>query len=92
MNQGLGNGYNGQFTFLDTLNIISFCVGLLNLNENLGQGDKQDILEEFSKKADDLLNGIHNHLQEQDDKINKILEVLSNGNTGSVQSNSTEND
>jgi hypothetical protein len=92
MKQGLGNGYNGQFTFLDTLNIISFCVGLMNLDENLGQGDKQDILEEFSKKADDLLNEIHNHLQKQDDKIDRILEVLSNDSTRGIQSDSTKND
>ena len=69
---------NNQFTFLDILNIMSFCIGLMNLDENLGQGDKQDILEEFSEKADILLMDIHKHLTEQDKKIDKIMEVLSN--------------
>ena len=76
--KGLGNGENGQFSFLDTVNLISFFIGIMNLNENLTQGDKQELLETFSKKADDLLKEIHSHLQTQDDKIDKILEVLSN--------------
>ena len=74
---GLGSGENGQFTFLDTISLISFMIGLMNLNENLTQGDKQDLLETFSQKADDLLNEIHSHLQEQDEKIDRILEELS---------------
>ena len=65
---GLGSGENGQFTFLDTISLISFMIGLMNFNENLTQGDKQDLLETFSQKADDLLNEIHSHLQEQDIK------------------------
>lgn len=76
--KGLGSGENGQFSFLDTINLISFFIGIMNLNENLTQGDKQELLETFSKKADDLLKEIHSHLQIQDDKIDKILEVLSN--------------
>ena len=74
---GLGNGENGQFTFLDTINLISFMIGIMNLNENLTQGDKQDLLKTFSQKADDLLNEIHSHLQSQDEKIDKILEEIS---------------
>ena len=74
---GLGSGENGQFTFLDTVNLISFTIGLMNLNENLTQGDKQDLLKTFSQKADDLLNEIHSHLKQQDIKIDKILEELS---------------
>ena len=73
---GLGSGENGQFTFLDTISLISFMIGVMNLNENLTQGDKQDLLETFSQKAEELLNEIHGHLQEQDEKIDKILEEL----------------
>lgn len=76
MSMGLGSGPNGEFTFLDTLSIISFIVGTMNLQENLTQGDKQELLETFSKKADDLLQEIHGHLQNQDNKIDKILEVV----------------
>lgn len=77
MRKGLGSGENGEFTFLDTLNIMSFLIGTMNYQENLTQGDKQELLETFSKKADDLLKEIHSHLEEQDNKIDKILEVLS---------------
>ena len=74
---GLGSGHNGEFTFLDTLNLLSFFVGIMNLDENLTQGDKQDLLATFSEKADSLLEEIHTHLNQQDEKINKILEELS---------------
>ena len=76
MNQGLGSGEFGQFTFLDMVSITSFLVGIMNLNENLTQGDKQDILSELSNKADVLLKEIHAHLEEQDRKIDLILEKL----------------
>ena len=75
--KGLGSGDNGEFTFLDMLSILSFMIGAMNLNENLTQGDKQDLLEEFSSKADILLKEIHSHLEKQDDKLDKILEELS---------------
>ena len=78
MNYGSGN--NGQFTFLDIISLMSFCISLMNLNENLSQGDKQDILENFSRNADFLLDEIHTHLDNQDKKIDQILEVLTNDN------------
>ena len=78
MYRGLGSGDNGEFTFLDIINLTSFLVGMLNFNENLTQGDKQYLLETFSQKADSLLKEIHSHLQEQDEKIDIILEELKN--------------
>ena len=71
---------NGKINFLDMLNIMSFVIGLMNLNENLTQGDKQDIMKNLSEKADTILKEVHSHLEEQDEKINKILEILG-GNT-----------
>lgn len=75
---GLGSGPNGEFTFLDILAILSFCISMMNLNENLSQGDKQDLQKDLADKADVLLSEIHGHLKEQDRKIDRILEVLSN--------------
>jgi len=72
----LGSGDNGEFTFLDTISLISFMVGIMNLDENLTQGDKQELMEELSRKADLLLSEIHTHLEEQDAKIDKILRRL----------------
>lgn len=65
-----------QLDFLDTLNIASFCIGLMNLDENLTQGDKQELMEELSNKADLLLTEIHSHLEVQDDKLDVILKRL----------------
>lgn len=61
---------------LDALSLLSFFISVMNLNENLGQNDKQDLLQEFSNKADVLLKEIHQHLKDQDIKLNKIMEAL----------------
>lgn len=73
---GLGSGQNGQFTFLDNIALISFLIGVMNYEENLTQSDKQDLQEQLNNKIDLLLNEIHTHLREQDNKIDKIMEVL----------------
>lgn len=73
---GIGSGENGQLTFLDTIAFISFIVGILNFEENLTQSDKQDLLKEFNDKASYLLTEIHMHLEQQDDKLDKILNLL----------------
>ncbi len=73
--------YNNQLSCLDTMNIMSFVIGLMNYNENLTQNDKQELLSDFNNKAEVLLNEIHKHLQQQDDKLDMILarlEELSN--------------
>lgn len=66
---GLGSGEEGQLTFLGMVNLISLMVGLMNLEENLTQSNKQDLLAE-----------IHAHLQDQDAKLNKILSLIDGGN------------
>lgn len=78
--KGLGSGDNGEFTFLDTLSLMGFFMGIMNYGENLTQGDKQELQESLSQKAELLLNEIHSHLQKQDEKIDKILEVIKNDN------------
>lgn len=72
---------NGKQNFFDVLNLMSFVIGLMNLNENLTQGDKQDIMKNLSEKSDTILKEIHSHLEKQDEKIDKIIETL-----GGVQS------
>ena len=63
-----------QFDLLDTLSVLSFLIGVMNLEENLTQGDLQD-------KTQLILDEIHGHLQEQDEKIDRILEVLNEKDT-----------
>lgn len=35
----LGSGNNGEFTFIDILSMVSFCVALQNLDLNIAQED-----------------------------------------------------
>lgn len=72
----LGSGINGQFTFLDVVSLISFYIGIANLNENLSQNDKQDMLANLHDSAKSLLNEIHSHLKTQDEKLDLILAKL----------------
>lgn len=71
MIKGLGSGDDGEFTFLDIISLTSFLLGIMNLEENLTQGDLQD-------KTQLILDEIHGHLQKQDDKIDEILRRLNN--------------
>lgn len=81
---GLGSGPNGEFTFLDTLSLLSFFIATMNLGQNLSQSDKQDLQQDLSNRSDKILSEIHQHLQEQDQKIDKILEVLSNDSRSNI--------
>ena len=67
---------NNQLEFVDLLSIAGFVVGLINLEENLTQGDKQDLQEDLSNQTKTLLNEIHSHLELQDDKLDKIMKLL----------------
>lgn len=73
---GLGSGENGQFTFLDSISLMSFMISMMNYGENLTQSDKQDLQKELSHQAEGILNEIHEHLQNQDKKIDYILKKL----------------
>lgn len=68
------NRQNEQFDLI--LNVVSLVIGLMNFQENLTQSDKQDIVSNFDKKGDYLLNEIHSHLEKQDKKIDEILAIL----------------
>lgn len=65
-----------QLTFLDILNVASFLIGLENLEQNLTQGDKQDLQADLADRADRILTEIHAHLEEQDKKLAEILTRL----------------
>lgn len=61
----IGSGTNGEITFLDAIGIMSFLIGVQNLDLNITQDDMQYVLAD-----------IHNHLQQQDEKIDRILKEL----------------
>lgn len=82
---GLGSGENGEFTFLDIISIISFCVGLQNLDLNVSQENLDNQTQELDRALRSVVDEIHEHLQVQDDKIDKILEELNNGTKRNIQ-------
>ena len=49
--------------------MVSFIMSLANYSENLDQSSAQDMLN-------NVVKDIHKHLQQQDDKIDKILELV----------------
>ncbi|MBR4377272.1 MAG: hypothetical protein IKP50_00070 [Bacilli bacterium] len=69
---------NEQLGLLDIISIMSFIIALMNLDENLTQNDKQELIEELSNKTNLMLTEIHTHLEVQDNKLDKIMEALNN--------------
>lgn len=55
--------------FLDVLSIISFAIGLANYEENVDQSA-------MSETVNAAVEDIHQHLNEQDVKLSKIMEKL----------------
>jgi len=70
------NNYRSQLQFLDLLNIASFCIGLMNLDQNLTQNDKQELEEQFNQNLNKMLSEIHEHLRQQDEKIDRLMAKL----------------
>ena len=62
--------------FLDALAIVSFLVGLQNLEMNITQEDMQNTESKLSNTLREQVKEIHEHLELQDAKINHILEIL----------------
>lgn len=67
---------NEELGFLDLITIISFLVGLQNLEENITQGDLQDVAKKAEEKQSAEIREIHEHLTLQDKKIDNILKIL----------------
>lgn len=64
--------------FSDSVNIASFILGIMNYQENLTQNDKAEILQNSQDVSDSIIDKIDSHLQIQDEKIDRILELLEN--------------
>ena len=84
MGRGLGSGENGSFTFLDILAMVSFCVGLQNLDINLTQDDiakaTQEIDAKVNEKLSNMLDEIHMHLTIQDEKLDILIANMESNN------------
>ena len=71
---------NGQLDFLDLISILSFVIGLENLEMNITQNDIERQTADIDERVNDHLNSvlmeIHTHLEEQDVKLSAIEEKL----------------
>lgn len=72
----MGSGNNGEWTFFDILTLISFIVGLENLDLNVSQDDLQREAQKLDKDMRASVEEIHSHLEVQDRKLNQIMELL----------------
>lgn len=61
--------------FLDILTVVSFVLQVQNQGRIIDLGDVQD---EVNRAVEE----IHRHLEEQDKKIDRIIEVIENGVDG----------
>lgn len=76
---GPGSGNNGEWTFLDIISLIGFCVGLQNLDLNISQENLDNQTQELDARLREVVDDIHRHLTAQDEKINRILEDIEHG-------------
>ena len=60
-----------QLSFIDLLSIMSFCIGVMNLDLNI-------TAEDIDSQTQTILNDIHAHLKEQDNKLDEIKRRLDN--------------
>ena len=58
-----------QLSFIDLLSILSFCIGLMNLDINITQ-------EDVDNQTQTILNELHGHLEMQDNKLDNIIRRL----------------
>ena len=75
-----GSGTNGELTFVDVVGLMSFAIGLENLELNITADDiaeqTADLDARVNDKFDKALTDIHTHLRTQDDKLERIMEMI----------------
>lgn len=60
---------NRQWDSLDALGVVGFLIGWFNYIENVDQSTMQDAIQK-------AVSDVHKHLEEQDKKMDKIIEML----------------
>ena len=60
---------NNELSFIDLLSIMSFCIGVMNLDLNVSA-------EDIDNQTQTLLGELHAHLEMQDSKLDNIIERL----------------
>ena len=74
---------DNELTFIDLISIISFLVGLENLDLNVNQEDMDAQTRELDKRLRDEIADIHAHLSVQDSKLNVLINEIEEMKNGS---------
>ena len=61
-----------EWSFIDLVSMASFLLSIANLEQNLDQNQLQGSLNQ-------VMADVHNHLQDQDEKLDQILSLLTRG-------------
>ena len=70
------NGEQRQFDVLDILNVLSFMLGIENLQENRAQSAHNDVQAANQQQAEYLLGEINKRFEEQNKILGEILERM----------------
>ena len=62
--------------FLDNLSVVSFYLGLMNLQQNLSQSDKDELIRSMSTTNQELLQKLEIDIDEQNDMLKDIIRRL----------------
>ena len=58
---------------LDAVSLVSFFIALENLEMNITQEDMQEVETKFNDRLEAILQEIHEHLKEQDKKLDLYI-------------------
>ena len=78
----IGSQANGELNFIDAVSLMSFFIGLQNLDLNATQEDAQRLEHKTNDNAERILTEIHSHLEEQDKKIDRMLHWMEEHTNG----------
>ena len=71
---------NDELSNIDFLSLILACWGIdlsyKNLKLNLGQQDKDDIMQKLDKQTTEMLSDIHKELEKQNKMLEEQTEIL----------------
>lgn len=68
----MDNTENKSFDFLDLINILSFWIAVMNLEQNIEQSKEQDINKANEKQQKEILDNIHEQFEQQNELIYSI--------------------
>lgn len=78
----MDNIKNKSFGFLDMINILSFWIAVMNLEQNIEQSKEQDINKANEKQQKEILDNIHKQFEKQNQllySLEKKIDELSKG-------------